>query len=92
KEDEYVILPAADFDKAERACKAFGCQPYFAIVVDAAGTIRVFITPTAHVLQLFPRRATGSGWKMTPSRLVEFARDPQIMMFELQVKSGRWWQ
>jgi len=35
-ENEYVIVKSGDFDKVEAACEAFGCLPYFAIVVDTA--------------------------------------------------------
>jgi hypothetical protein len=44
KEDSYVRIAKDDLQKAQKACIAFGCVPYFAIVVDAADCIRVFIT------------------------------------------------
>lgn len=91
-ENEFVKLPADDFDKIDEACRAFGCQPYFAVVVDAAETIHVFITSVAHALQLYPRTAAGSGWRMSPARLAEYARDPEVMTFELQIKEGQWWK
>src|SRR5437899_11183799 len=34
-EAECVSIPADNFEKTAVACKAFGCVPYFAIVVDA---------------------------------------------------------
>jgi len=46
-EDEYVSIPNENFEKAEAACNAFGCVPYFAIVVDAGDTVRGFILPMA---------------------------------------------
>lgn len=92
RERRHVILPPDEFEKVGDACKAFGCQPYFAIVVDAAGIIRVFIAPMARVLQLFPCRADGSGWRMSASHLAKYVDDPQIMTFEFQIKSGRWWK
>src|SRR3989338_7630563 len=33
KEGQYVSIPKKNFDKAMKAAKAFGCVPYFAIVV-----------------------------------------------------------
>lgn len=91
-ENKDVNLPADNFDKVVEACKAFGCQPYFAIVVDGAANIRAFITPMARVLQLVPLRPSGSGWRMSASHQAKYVNDPQIMTFEMQVKSGRWWQ
>lgn len=92
RERRDVILALDEFEKVGEACAAFGCQPYFAIVVDASGIIRVFITPMARVLQLFPGRADGSGWRMSPSHLAKYDQDPEIMTFELQLKPGRWWK
>jgi hypothetical protein len=91
-ENEFVRLPADDFTKIEEACSAFGCQPYFAVVVDAAKTIHFFIISAAHALQLYPRTAAGSGWRMSPVRLAGYARAPEVMTFELRIKEGRWWK
>ena len=90
-ESEYVRVPAEDFDKIEAACSAFNCVPYFAVVVDAGDTVRVFITSVSHALELYPLTASGSGWRMSPVHLAKYASDPQIMSFELQIKHGRWW-
>lgn len=92
RERRHVILLPDEFEKVGAACQAFSCQPYFAFVVDAAGLIRVFITPMAKVLELFPCRADGSGWRMSAIHLEKYAHDPQIMIFEMQAKSGRWWK
>jgi hypothetical protein len=92
KEGEVVNLPADDFDKIDAACKAFGCQPYFAVVVDAGGKVRVFIASVADTLRLCPRTASGSGWKMTPAHLAKYAADPGVMGFELKAEAGRWWK
>jgi Holliday junction resolvase-like predicted endonuclease len=91
-ENEFVKLPADNFDKIEAACRAFNCVPYFAIVVDAGDTIRVFITSVARALELYPRTAAGSGWRMSPAYLAKYADDSQVMAFELQIKHGRWWK
>src|SRR5688572_19691385 len=49
-EAECVSIPADNFEKAAAACKAFGCVPYFAIVIDAADSIRGFILPMSRLL------------------------------------------
>jgi Holliday junction resolvase-like predicted endonuclease len=59
-EEEYVSIPNENFAKAEAACKAFGCLPYFAIVVDAGDTVRGFLLPMSHLLELFPKGKTAA--------------------------------
>jgi Holliday junction resolvase-like predicted endonuclease len=91
-EKDFVSLPADNFDKIDAACAAFGCRPFFAIVVDAGDIIRVFITSVENVLKLYPRTPAGSGWRMSPAHLEKYAGDSEIMMFEFQTKHGRWWK
>jgi len=90
-EEEYVSIPNDNFAKAEAACAAFGCVPYFAIVVDAGDRIRGFILPMDHLLALFPRGKTASGWKMTPQYLDRYERDPEVKMLEFKTTTVRWW-
>jgi Holliday junction resolvase-like predicted endonuclease len=92
-EDEFVKLPEKDFQKIYDACKSFGnLLPYFAVVVDAGDTIRVFISSVAHVLELYPRTAAGSGWRMSPAHIERYAKDSEVMFFEFHTKQGRWWE
>lgn len=90
-EEDSVSIPNDDLDKANAACKAFGCVPYFAVVVDAADTIRGFILSMARLLAVFPRRKTGIGWKMSDRYLSQYQADPQIMAFEFKTKTTKWW-
>jgi len=90
-EKAYVTIPNDNFSKAETACRAFGCKPYFAIVVDAGNTIRAFIVSQEHLLRLFPKRKLASGWKMSPGYLKRYAEDPQIITFEFRTKITKWW-
>jgi Holliday junction resolvase-like predicted endonuclease len=90
-EDEYLSIPNDNFAKADAACRAFGCVPYFAIVVDAADTIRAFILPSARLREYFPPRKRASGWRMTDAYLQRYAEDALIMGFEFRTKTGRWW-
>lgn len=91
-EKTHLRIDKNDFEKVKAACKAFGCKPYFAIVVDAGNLIRVFITSMAHVLELHPCSEAGLGWKMSPAYLDKYACDQEVMTFELQMKHGRWWK
>jgi hypothetical protein len=90
-EGEYVKIDAEDFDKIHAACTAFNCSPYFAVVVDAGSLIRVFITSLAHVIELYPRTKSGSGWRMSERHLAQYADDPQVMAFQLTTEMKRWW-
>jgi len=91
-EKGYVKIPKEDFRKIDAACEAFGCQPYFAVMVDAGDTIRVFITTRTHILQLYPSTRAGSGWRMSQDWLTQYADDREVMTFELSARHGRWWK
>ncbi|MCK4910668.1 MAG: hypothetical protein KAR83_03450 [Thermodesulfovibrionales bacterium] len=92
KEENYLQINKDNFIKAEKACKAFECKPYFAIVVDSGNMIYAFITPMEHLLELFPIKKTGAGWKMTTKWLEVYRNDPKIMIFEFSHKTVRWWK
>lgn len=92
KETAYVNIPNDNLDKVRSACEAFGCVPYFAIVVDAADLIRVFITSLDHLAELFPPAKISIGWKMKSSHLERYYSDPRIMIFELSTTTRRWWE
>ena len=91
KEETHVRIPNDDFEKVRKACEAFGCEPYFAIVTDAAGKIRAFILPMEHLQRIFPPAKTMTGWKMTEKYLQQYYADPRIMIFELCTSTIRWW-
>ena len=90
-EEEHVTIPNENFDKAEAACKAFGCVPYFAIIVDAGDTVRGFILPLVHLLKLFPKGKTASGWKMSKAYLDRYSKDRQIKSFVFRTETTNWW-
>ena len=90
-EDEYVSIPTDSFDKANTACQAFGCIPYFALVVDGSDTLRAFIVPMKRLLDLFPKGKRGTGWKISHHYLRQYAKDPDIITFEFKTKTTKWW-
>jgi Holliday junction resolvase-like predicted endonuclease len=89
--EDYVSISSVNIPKAETACNAFGCVPYFAIVVDADNTIRGFIHSMVHILEIFPMGKTAIGWKMTQRYLRQYAADPLIQTFEFHTKTTKWW-
>lgn len=91
-EQDYITIPNDNFKKAEVACEAFGCVPYFAIVVDAGNTIRAFILSMKRLLEYFPQGRNAAGWKMTDNYLKRYADDPAIRTFEFTTKTTRWWE
>lgn len=91
KEGQYLSIPNDTFPKVEAACKAFGCIPYFAVVVDEENKIYGFITPMKHLLKLFPKQKEVVGWKMGKKWLDRYKADPKIKMFEFNHKTPRWW-
>ena len=91
REQTHMRIPGDDFAKVESACAAFGCTPYFAIVIDAAATIRVFLLTMEH-LQTLCLTETGASWRMSPKHLIRYVDDPNIKTFELRTSTPRWWQ
>ncbi len=89
-ERESVTIHSGDFTKMDAACEAFGCTPYFAIVVDAEDAIRAFITSKSNFLKLAPKKKH-SYWKMHTSALADYSKDEEVIVFELNTKSMRWW-
>jgi len=90
-EEDVVNIPADNFRKAKLACDAFGCLPYFAIVVDAGEVMRGFILPMNIFLELCPPTQKGSYWKMTKPYRTRYEADPNVKTFELRSRTPRWW-
>ena len=90
-EEEYVNIPNDNFNKAKVACKAFGCVPYYAIVIDAGNSIRVFLLSMDHFLEVSPMRQTAAGWKMRKKAIAAYEKDEDIMIFEMKAETKRWW-
>jgi hypothetical protein len=90
-EKTHVRIPNDAFGKAEVACEAFGCVPWFAIVVDAASTITGYLLSMKHLLKIHPKGETSSSWSMRPKWLEQYAADPAIMRFMFATETARWW-
>jgi Holliday junction resolvase-like predicted endonuclease len=90
-ENDYLSIPNGNFEKVENACKTFGCLPYFAIVVDAADTIRAYILSQEHLLELHPMKKRAAGWRMDEKWLDIYQKDDKIMKFEFKTKTINWW-
>lgn len=91
KEGQYVSIPKDNFEKIEAACEAFGCVPYFAIVVDEASKIHCFIVSKMHLLSIFPVGKEVSGWKMSSAWLEKYKIDHEIKYFSFEHSISKWW-
>jgi len=91
KEKESVTIRESDLTNIEKACVAFGCKPYFAIVVDAAYVTRVFITSKESFLKLAPKKRN-CYWGMNDASLKRYTGDKMVMTFMLEAKATRWWE
>jgi hypothetical protein len=91
REATCVSIPADNFSKVTAACETFGCEPYFAVVVDAADSIRGFILPMARLHDLCPPRGRGSYWKMSPQFLRKCSESGDVRMFEFRTSTSNWW-
>ena len=61
-ETDGINIPNDQFVKVQEACKSFGLQPYFALVVDTSELIRVFVVSKEKLLNLYPPRTSTSIW------------------------------
>ena len=91
KEGNYMNIPNGNFAKVDRACKAFNCKPYFAIVIDEEQTIKVYILRKQKLLEYFPMAKLSVGWKMTKSWIAKYHNDDEIIKIEFDYSTKDWW-
>ena len=89
-EQDSVTIQNDHFLKVEKACEAFGCIPYFAIVVDANETITAFLLSMDELEKISPQRKKTSSWKMRPKNIEAYRNNPNITIFELNSSVHRW--
>jgi len=92
-ETAHLGIDTNNLKKCRAACRAFGCVPYFAVVVDAVDKVEAFIAPEDR----FHKYAKTSGrttlsWKMRPVWKKKYAADPRVMRFEMSYTISRWWK
>ena len=91
REKASINLPADGFDKARKACDAFGCVPYYAIVVDTTSSIRCFVLSLEHLEGVTGGTQGGQRyWRMGGKDILRYADDPQIQGFVLQTENCSW--
>jgi len=87
-----VNIPKDNFEKIDNACKAFNCVPYFAIFVDGANAINIFILSKAKLLSILPTGKSIPVWKMGDSDLNRYKNDKEIISMEFKYETLNWWK
>ena len=86
RDEAGVNLLHANDNKIEEACRAFGCIPYVAVVVDQGITVGGYLTTLHHVRTQYP----GQSWRMSPAMTKRYESDPLVEWFELASQAGNW--
>ncbi|MGQ0657939.1 MAG: hypothetical protein ACT4NU_07585 [Chromatiales bacterium] len=89
-EADVVRIDRDNITKLDAACKAFGCIPYFAVVVDAGTAIRCFVVTSEYLSALSAKRKN-LYWGMSAKHMAQYLADKSVIMFEFQSKTVRWW-
>jgi hypothetical protein len=87
-----ITMGVSQLGKVDAACKAFGCVPYFAFVIDADNSIKAFVVSQSHLLKIHPKGEKTFGWKMDKKSLERYQADSKIMAFEFGTSTHRWWK
>jgi len=90
-EGTFVSIPKDNLTKLDAACLVFGCQAYFAVVVDEENKLMAFIVSKSHLLKILPPGDRVISWKMCKAWLQRYKGDPQIKWFEFISNTGSWW-
>ena len=91
KGQEHLSIRSDNFAKTTAACEAFGCVPYFAIVIDADDLIRAYLLSMERLLEIHPVGRTASSWSMHERAQAAYAADPTIKCFTFQTQTECWW-
>lgn len=81
-----VNLLHANDEKIDRACRAFRCVPYVAVVVDQGDAVRGYLTSLHYARTAYP----GQSWRMSARMALQYESDPNIEWFELVTRAGDW--
>jgi len=91
-EGGYLGISNENFDKIKKACRAFNCVPYFALVIDEKDKIYCFILSVKRLLEMFPKGETLVAWKMGEKYLNKYYKDKEIKVFKFNYKTRSWWK
>ena len=87
-EADYLSIPKDNFTKAKRACRAFACVPYFALVIDGRQVTRAFLLPMTRLMKLCPPGKRVAAWQMSERHLRRYYASPEVTVIELNNARG----
>ena len=90
KIQEFADENLPEFRKAEQACEAFGCVPYFACVIDENNLVRLFLLPLSRLIEVHKPGKKVAVWKMGPKWLERYRDDPAIKIVEFSGEVISW--
>ena len=80
-----------DYQKVDRACESFRCNPYYAIVADTGDRIRIFLLSKQRFMTVAKQGKETVHWGMTEKYLDLYQKDPEIKCIELNITVCCWW-
>ncbi|MCX6781828.1 MAG: hypothetical protein NTW66_01785 [Candidatus Magasanikbacteria bacterium] len=92
KEGTPLSIDNDNFRKIKKACKAFKCKPYFALVIDAGEKIYCYILSLKHLLALQRKGKNTYSWHMKDKDIERYAKDRKIISFEFIYRTINWWE
>jgi hypothetical protein len=90
-EETHMKISRSDVGKVRAACDAFGCIPYFAVVIDAGTAIRCFVLTMDYLIELSGERQE-LGLGMRQKDVERYCKDERFIAFQFESKTLRWWQ
>ena len=90
KHGDSMNIDNSNLIKIEKACQAFNCQPYFAVVIDEADSITAFLLRKSHLVSIHPPKSV-IHWKMRKADISKYESDPEIKMVRFLTSTGNWW-
>jgi hypothetical protein len=79
-----IIINAKDFTLAKKACRAFGCELYFSIVVDRGKALNVFLLPEKRLKKIGRTKTGRAYWPMHQKAMLRYEKDPLIARCDMQ--------
>ena len=89
-EGSYLSIPNDNFQKLKVACEAFGCEPYFAIIIDENDCIDAYLLSSERLQEIHPQKHSVSSWKMGSKWRDLYQNDSQIIKFSFLTRTDQW--
>jgi len=91
RESAQLNFPKQELLAVDAACRAFGCTPWFAFVIDAAHLIRMFILPMSRLTEICPPGKWVVSFNMRSKWINLYLADESIRLVEFQMHGSNGW-